>query len=97
MASTFSSLPHHGELYRDGPRAGLKLPPPSGFKPVIFDADFDRFLEDIILAPGTPMGDGGAAPASGTGSVSSRFGAEYLSVPARSWRRVPVATLCRPG
>lgn len=45
---------NHGELYRDGPRARLKLPPPSRFKQVIFNADFDRFLEDVTLAPGTP-------------------------------------------
>jgi hypothetical protein len=45
---------NHGELYRDGPRARLKLPPPSRFKQVIFNADFDRFMEEVSLAPETP-------------------------------------------
>lgn len=45
---------NHGELYRGGPRARLKLPPPSRFKQVVFNVDFDHFMEEVSLAPGTP-------------------------------------------
>lgn len=45
---------NHSELYRGGPRAKLKLPPPSRFKQVIFNADFNLFLKEVSLAPEAP-------------------------------------------
>lgn len=38
---------NHEELYREGPKAKLKLPSPSRFKDAVFNQDFDAFLESI--------------------------------------------------
>lgn len=42
---------NYDELYREGPKARLKLPPKSRFKDKIFDQEFDRFLGRIGRLP----------------------------------------------
>lgn len=42
---------NHEELYREGPKAKLKLPSPSRFKDKVFNQEFEAFLENIARSP----------------------------------------------